>query len=108
MAKMHEWDRLDGDLGRWTVPGGWMYVDAAEAGTPAVFVPSTPRFVRLEELGDGTVLIDPAAVVAMRTNHDGAATYVDLGGYEDSGYVVKGTPAEVAAKLGLVEQGEEK
>ena len=108
MAKMHEVEALNGDLVRWTVPGGWMYIDTDEAGTPAVFVPSPPRLAALEEVSGVTVLIDPSAVVALRENHNGDVTFVDLDGDENAGYTVLGTPAEVAAKLGLVEQEEEK
>lgn len=101
-------------LTRFAVPGGFIYqtpnVVAGDmvgplisAGT-SVFVPNPPPLVRLAGASDDEHFINPSAVHALlvRREDDGSANGTEVYfGAQDAILHVKGTPEEVAAKLGL-------
>lgn len=118
MDEMHKWQAVYGRMGagvlRLSVPNGWLYVvddsEAKDIVSAPVFVPARPRLVALEmQSGDDIILVNPAAVLLIAKDTYPAregqepikASRVDIGDSEDASIYVKGTPAEVAARLGL-------
>lgn len=106
MSRGHKWERLVGSTSEQTaayrldVPGGWIYSDPDGGGN--VFVPAPPRLVALEKAnGAGVWMANPREVAEIGAARDGSSWVRMAHTTEDAVIYVKGTPAEVAASLGL-------
>jgi len=112
-CELHE-SEVVGNTERLRVPGGWIYKPSCmgdmSSVTRPVFVPDPPRaeLVRLEYIyGDEPVFIFVKAAsvteIGVSPRGDVDSTYVRLDGNADDELlnVVKGTPAEVAERLGM-------
>lgn len=109
MGEMHRWERLNSETFSWRmkVPGGWLYrntVEGAENGDVTgmmAFVPAPPRLVALRKAGKTQHAFVLADAVTVLSSHTEGTVDVYT---RDSGrpLTVEGTPAEVAAALGLL------
>lgn len=107
---MPDWEYLGhiNAVGRLVVPGGWLY--RMHMKGHLAFVPAPPRLVQFERWIDrdtySPVLIDPRKVVYLyglpeRRGFDSPSTQIRITGAAIADFEVRGTPAEVAARLGF-------